>query len=163
MLSRRLVRVLPDYSSTHHLAGNNLWLPARDGAIVTVNVTVNKERPVNLDLGAFRWPVTAIASILHRISGILLFVGVGFLIWGLGASLESQESFESVKECLSGVLPKLILWGILAGLIYHFIAGCKHLLMDIGIGETLEGGRLGARIVLGLSVVLIVLAGVWIW
>jgi succinate dehydrogenase / fumarate reductase cytochrome b subunit len=128
-----------------------------------VNVTVNKERPVNLDLGAFRWPVTAIASILHRISGVALFVGVAFLIWGLGASLESQESFESVKECVSGFLPKLILWAIVSGLIYHLIAGCKHLLMDIGVGETLEGGQLGAKIVLGLSVVLIVLAGVWIW
>ena len=128
-----------------------------------MNDTVNKERPVNLDLGAFRWPITAIASILHRISGVALFVGVGFLIWSLGASLEGPESFESLKECLSGVVPKLILWAIVAGLIYHLIAGCKHLLMDIGIGETLEGGRLGAKIVLVLSVVLILLAGVWIW
>jgi succinate dehydrogenase / fumarate reductase cytochrome b subunit len=128
-----------------------------------VNVTVNKERPVNLDLGAFRWPVTAIASILHRISGVALFVGVAFLIWGLGASLESQESFDSVKECVSGFLPKLILWAIVSGLIYHVVAGSKHLLMDIGIGETLEGGQRGAKVVLGLSVVLIVLAGVWIW
>lgn len=128
-----------------------------------MKVTVNKERPVNLDLGAFRWPITAIASILHRVSGIALFVGVGFLIWGLGASLESQESFESLKECLSGVVAKLIIWAILAGLIYHFVAGCKHLLMDIGIGETLEGGQLAAKIVLAVSVVLIVLAGVWVW
>ena len=128
-----------------------------------MNVTVNKERPVNLDLGAFRWPVTAIASILHRISGVALFVGVAFLIWGLGASLESQESFNSVKECVSGFLPKLILWAIVSGLIYHIVAGSKHLLMDIGIGETLEGGQRGAKVVLGLSVVLIVLAGVWIW
>lgn len=128
-----------------------------------MNVTVNKERPVNLDLGAFRWPVTAIASILHRISGVALFVGVAFLIWGLGASLESQESFDSVKECVSGFLPKLILWAIVSGLIYHIVAGSKHLLMDIGIGETLEGGQRGAKVVLGLSVVLIVLAGVWIW
>ena len=128
-----------------------------------MNITVNKERPVNLDLGAFRWPITAIASILHRVSGIALFVGVGFLIWGLGASLESQESFESLKECLSGFMPKLIIWLIMAGLIYHLIAGVKHLLMDIGIGETLEGAQLGAKIVLGASVVLILLAGVWIW
>lgn len=133
------------------------------GAIVTVNLTVSKERPVNLDLGAFRWPITAIASILHRVSGVALFVGVGFLIWSLGASLESQESFDSLKECLSGVVPKLILWAILAGLIYHSVAGIKHLLMDIGVGETLEGGRRGAQLVLVVSAVLIVLAGVWVW
>jgi len=48
-------------------------------------------------------------------------------------------------------------------LIFHIAAGCKHLLMDMGIGETLEGGQLGAKIVLGLSVVLIIAAGVWIW
>ena len=51
----------------------------------------------------------------------------------------------------------------MAGLIYHSVAGVKHLIMDLGIGETMEGGSLGAQIVIGLSVVLILLAGVWIW
>lgn len=133
------------------------------GATVTVNLTVNKERPVNLDLTAMRWPITAFTSMPHRIAGLLLFIATGFLIWALGASLESQESFDSLKECLSGFFPKLIIWAILSALIFHFFAGIKHLLMDMGIGETLEGGRRGAQIVLVVSGVCIVLAGVWVW
>lgn len=126
-------------------------------------LTVNKERPVNLDLATIHFPITAIVSILHRISGFALFVGIAFLLWGLGASLESPESFESLKECLSGFFAKLIIWAILAALIYHLFAGCKHLLMDIGVGETFETSTVGAKIVLAASVVCILLAGVWIW
>ena len=133
------------------------------GASVTANVTVNKERPVNLDLTAMRWPITAFTSMPHRISGLLLFIAVGFLIWALGASLESQESFDSLKECLSGFFSKLIIWAILSALIFHFFAGIKHLLMDIGIGETLEGAHLGSKLVLAVSGVFILLAGVWVW
>lgn len=99
----------------------------------------------------------------HRVSGLFLYIAVGFLIWALGASLESKESFESLKECLSGFFPKLIIWAILSALCFHFVAGIKHLLMDMGIGETLEGAQLGAKIVLALAGVLIVLSGVWVW
>jgi succinate dehydrogenase / fumarate reductase, cytochrome b subunit len=56
-----------------------------------------------------------------------------------------------------------VLWAIVAGLLYHLVAGIKHLFMDVGIGETLEGGRLGARLVVFVSAILIVAAGVWIW
>jgi len=128
-----------------------------------VKTTVNSKRPVNLDLATIKFPVPAIASILHRITGVALFVGVGLLLWGLDLSLTSKESFESLKECLDGVFVKLVLWAILSGLIYHFIAGCKHLLMDMGFAETLEGGRFAAITVLVLSVVLILVTGVWLW
>lgn len=81
----------------------------------------------------------------------------------LDMSLSSEESFNQLSEFLALPLIKLIVWGVLAALAYHFVAGVRHLIMDMGIGETLEGGRLGAKITLVLSVVLIVLAGVWLW
>ena len=124
---------------------------------------MNSKRPVNLDLSTIAFPLPALISITHRITGVILFVGIGLLLLGLDLSLASEESFNSLKECLDGVFVKIILWGILSGLIFHIAAGCKHLLMDMGIGETLEGGQLGAKIVLGLSVVLIIAAGGWIW
>ena len=124
---------------------------------------MNSKRPVNLDLSKFHFPLPAITSILHRISGILVFIGIGFLLWGFDQSLSSEESFNALKESMQGFLPKLILWGILSALLYHFVAGIRHLLMDMGIGESLEGGRLGAKILVAVAVVLIVLAGVWIW
>ena len=120
-------------------------------------------RPVNLDIGTMRLPITAWVSIAHRASGVFLFAGMAVLIWALDASLASPESFASLQECLGSPLVKLVIWAVVAGLIYHAAAGVKHLIMDFGIGETMEGGILGARIVIAVSVVLILLAGVWIW
>jgi succinate dehydrogenase / fumarate reductase, cytochrome b subunit len=124
---------------------------------------VTTKRPVNLDIGTIHLPITAYASIIHRVSGVALFVIVGLLLWVLDLSLSSPESFASLKECLSGTLFKLILWGCLSALAYHFVAGIRHLIMDLGVGETLEGGRLGAKLVFVFSVVLILLAGAWVW
>lgn len=125
--------------------------------------TVKSQRPVNLDLTTIQITIPMIASITHRISGLAIFFGMAFLIWGLGMSLESEESFNALKECLGGVVPKLILWAILAGFIYHFIAGVRHMMMDLGYFETLKGSKVLATIVLVLAAVLIALAGVWIW
>ncbi len=121
------------------------------------------KRPVNLDLSTIRLPITAYSSILHRISGILIFGGVAVLLWALQQSLAGEESFNQLKECLSGAFAKLVIWAILSGVIYHFLAGIKHLIMDMGIGETLEGGKKLSLAVFALSAVGILLAGVWIW
>lgn len=110
-----------------------------------------------------RLPITAWASIAHRISGVILFVAMAVLIWVLDASLRSPESFDSLVETLGNPLVKLVLWGIFTGLMYHSVAGVKHLVADFGIGETMEGGVLGARIVIAVSIVLALLGGVWIW
>jgi succinate dehydrogenase / fumarate reductase cytochrome b subunit len=124
---------------------------------------VNKKRPVNLDISTIKLPITAYVSILHRISGVFLFAGMAVLLWLLDSSLDSQESFAAVRDISSNLIFKLILWAVLAGLAYHTVAGIRHLTMDFGLGESLKGGKIGATIVLVLSVVLIALAGVWIW
>jgi succinate dehydrogenase / fumarate reductase cytochrome b subunit len=109
-------------------------------------------------------PITAYASILHRISGAILFFGIVVLLWGLDKSLASEQGFAEVKECLSGGFAKLVVWGLLSALIYHLLAGIRHLLMDLGMaGHTLEAGKLGSKAVLVIAAVLILLAGVWIW
>lgn len=125
--------------------------------------TVKDKRPVNLDIGSMRLPITAWASITHRATGVFLFAGMAVLLWVLDASLASEESFAALQECLSHPLFKLVIWAVVSGLIYHSLAGLKHLVMDFGVGETMAGGVLGVRIVLVLSVVLILLAGIWIW
>lgn len=124
---------------------------------------VNSQRPVNLDLRTIKLPVTAYTSILHRISGVILFLGIAIMLYALGKSLGSEEGFGEVKAWLTSPLAKFVIWGLLSALLYHLVAGLRHLIMDMGIGETLEGGKLGSKIVLAISVVLIVLAGVWIW
>lgn len=120
-------------------------------------------RPVNLDFKTLRLPLPAITSILHRISGVIVFGGVFVLLWLLSSSLHSEAGFTDVQNWLATPLVKLIVWGILAGLLYHLIAGVKHLVMDLGIGETLQEANTGAKLVVVISVVAIVLAGVWLW
>jgi succinate dehydrogenase / fumarate reductase cytochrome b subunit len=124
---------------------------------------VKDNRPVNLDIGTMRLPITAWASITHRVTGVALFVGMAVLLWLLDASLSSPEGFAAAADALDSVLAKLIVWGVVSALIYHSLAGVKHIVMDFGIGETMEGGVTGARIVIALSVVLILIAGAWIW
>ncbi|MGI6407117.1 MAG: succinate dehydrogenase, cytochrome b556 subunit [Gammaproteobacteria bacterium] len=125
---------------------------------------MKSQRPVNLDLMTIKLPITAYSSILHRISGVILFFGIVVLLWGLDKSLASEQGFAEVKECLSGGFAKLVVWGLLSALLYHLVAGTKHVLMDLGlVGETMEAGKLGAKAVLIIAAVLILLAGVWIW
>ncbi|WP_196138033.1 succinate dehydrogenase, cytochrome b556 subunit [Aliikangiella sp. G2MR2-5] len=123
---------------------------------------MNKNRPVNLNLGAFKWPITAISSGLHRITGILLFLSIPFWLWALQESF-TADGFVYVKGLLSGIIAKAIAWLLLSMLAYHIVAGVRHLLMDAGIGETLEGGRRGSYTVLVLGVLSAALIGVWLW
>lgn len=124
---------------------------------------MNSKRPVNLDISTIHFPIPAIVSILHRISGIVAFVGIAFLLYGLDLSLSSPSGFNSAADVMAHPLAKLVVWGILSALAYHLVAGIRHLVMDMGVGETLEGGRLSSKITLVVSIVLIILLGVWIW
>ncbi len=121
------------------------------------------KRPVNLNLIAFKWPLPALTSITHRITGVVLFFGTAVLLYLLQISLESEAGFQQAADYLAMPLVKFIVWAIVAGLLYHLIAGVKHLIMDFGIGETLQGGKTGAVLTIAISLVAIVLAGVWIW
>ena len=113
--------------------------------------TSRDTRPVNLDLGTIDLPVTAYASITHRVTGVLMFFSSFLMLWALDQSLASEASFNAVAAVLSSPLAKLISWGIASVLTYHALAGIKHLIMDAGIGETMRGGVVGARIVFLLA------------
>ncbi|MFP8965256.1 succinate dehydrogenase, cytochrome b556 subunit [Pokkaliibacter sp. CJK22405] len=125
---------------------------------------MNKKRPVNLDLTTINQPLPAISSILHRISGVILFVGLVFMMYALDQSLTSQETFESISSVLANnFLAKFIAWGLMTALFYHLCAGVKHLLQDFGLCEELESGRMAAKVSLTAGVVFSVLAGIWVW
>ncbi|HHL2563073.1 TPA: succinate dehydrogenase cytochrome b556 subunit [Yersinia enterocolitica] len=126
--------------------------------------TVKKQRPVNLDLQTIRFPVTAIASILHRVSGVMTFVAVSILLWLLGLSVSSQEGFMQAAAVMNSFFVKFIFWGILTALAYHVCGGIRHLLMDFGyVEESLAAGTRSAQVVMVLTLVLSVLAGVLVW
>ena len=122
------------------------------------------KRPVNLDIGTIKLPVTSYVSILHRISGVILFLAVAPLLWVFEASLESQQSFQSLQEWFANPICQIILWGSLAALAYHAIAGIRHLIMDFGIGEdSFESGRRSAWIVVVVAIIAIAMITGWIF
>ncbi|MDG1732948.1 MAG: succinate dehydrogenase, cytochrome b556 subunit [Thalassotalea sp.] len=124
---------------------------------------MKKQRPVNLDLSTIKLPAAGKASILHRISGVMMVFAVGILIWTLSLSLSSAEGFASVKECLDGAFFKFIIWGIVSALTYHIVGGIRHLIMDMGHLEEKESGQTSAKFVIALWIALSALAGVWLW
>ncbi|MDW6001482.1 succinate dehydrogenase cytochrome b556 subunit [Vibrio mangrovi] len=120
-------------------------------------------RPVNLDLQTIHFPITAIASILHRVSGVITFVAIGILLWLLSVSISSPEGFQYASELVGGFFVKFVLWGILTALSYHIVGGVRHLIMDLGYFEELESGKQTAKISFAITVVLSLLAGVMVW
>ncbi|MCW8470105.1 succinate dehydrogenase, cytochrome b556 subunit [Fluoribacter gormanii] len=124
---------------------------------------MNKKRPVNLDLGSLKYPPMAIASILHRISGVVLFLLLPIMLYIFGQSMQSEETFSKVKNLLSHPAYKMIMWAFGASMIYHLLAGIRHLLMDMGFGEHLDAGRRSAVLVIFLAIILSIFLGIWIW
>ncbi len=135
----------------------------KNNPYATVCYHVKDTRPVNLDLTTVKFPLPAIISILHRISGVALFFGIGVVLYLLQLSLESEAGFERVTELFLATPVKLVVWLILTGLLYHLIAGIKHLLMDWGLGESREGAMRGAQVTLILALAAAALSWGMIW
>jgi len=124
---------------------------------------VDKKRPVNLDIGTIKLPITSYVSILHRVSGVIMFFAVGIFLWMLESSLASEKSFADLGQLLSNPICQFIIWGSLAALAYHAIAGIRHLIMDFGFGEDdFASGRNSAWAAVVLAVVAIALITWWI-
>jgi len=114
-----------------------------------------------MSLLGYRFPLAAIASILHRISGIILFLLIPFALWVLHLSLASQMSFLMVKDYFGSPVVAFLIWLMLSALFYHLIAGLKHLLMDIGFFEEKVSGKVASSLVLVIGTVGIIGIGVW--
>ncbi|MBS0290090.1 MAG: succinate dehydrogenase, cytochrome b556 subunit [Proteobacteria bacterium] len=109
---------------------------------------MNNSRPINLNPLTIKLPVMALVSILHRISGVLIFFLIPILLSSLSKSLASPEGLAQVKEAWQGPLAQMFIWLFIGSLVFHLIAGIRHLLMDIHIGDSLCAGRWGARCVI---------------
>ncbi|MFM0291284.1 succinate dehydrogenase, cytochrome b556 subunit [Paraburkholderia megapolitana] len=118
---------------------------------------VKKPRPEfrNIGIGqiltAYRLPLAGRVSILHRLSGGLLFLFLPFLLYLFSQSLTSEISFELFKDFLSNIVVKLITLVLAWAFLFHFCAGVRHLVMDTHRGVTKEGGKQTSIVVLVLS------------
>jgi succinate dehydrogenase / fumarate reductase cytochrome b subunit len=124
---------------------------------------VDKKRPMNLDLGTIRLPITSYVSILHRVSGVAMFFAVAVFLWILDTSLASEQGFVTVNTLFENFFAQMIIWACLSALAYHMVMGTRHLVMDAGYGETFESGRLTATIAAVVAALLISLIGGWIF
>ena len=124
---------------------------------------MNKQRPVNLELITLKFPPTAIASILHRVTGVAMFFALLFVIWAWAVSVSSIDGFNNVQTLINGSFGKIIMIGTLSALSYHIIGGIRHGIMDMGYWEELQSGNFSARLAIGLWLVLSIALGVILW
>jgi succinate dehydrogenase / fumarate reductase cytochrome b subunit len=117
-------------------------------------------RPKNLNLLSIRLPINALVSILHRVSGFLLFLVLPLVLWCLQQSLQSAAGFEQVQALLTHPLAKLILLSLAWAFFHHFLAGLRHLAMDVHWGTELASARFSSKLVLVCGVLLTLLLAV---
>ncbi|MDB5848769.1 MAG: succinate dehydrogenase, cytochrome b556 subunit [Rhodoferax sp.] len=118
------------------------------------------------DLPSYRLPPAGWVSILHRISGFIMFLLMPFIIWMFDTSLSSEFSFAKFKSVFNvgaGFMPgwfiKLVALALIWAYLHHFIAGLRHLWMDVNHAVSKEFGRSSALVTLALSIGLTVVLG----
>lgn len=124
---------------------------------------MDKKRPVNLDLGTIKLPITSYVSILHRVSGVIMFFTLAVFLWMLDTSLASEQSFNDLAAMFANPICQFIIWGSLAALAYHAAAGIRHMIMDFGVGEdSFASGRNSAWAAMIIAAIGIALITWWI-
>ena len=122
-----------------------------------------KSRPVFLEIPNIRLPIPGIVSILHRISGVILFVMLPVLLYLLSGTLSRESAFETYRAIVSNPLVKLILIGVLWAYLHHLLAGVRFLLLDAHKGLELNTARNTAKLVFTAALVLTVVLGAELW
>jgi succinate dehydrogenase / fumarate reductase cytochrome b subunit len=124
---------------------------------------ITKQRPKFLNLLQIRLPITAVASILHRITGVILLLVLPVVIYGLGLSLQDEKGFQEVMMAIKSPAFQFLLVLIATSVFYHFLAGIRFLLLDMDIGHEIVVARWSARIVIIVSTIILILlvAGVF--
>ena len=125
---------------------------------------MNIQRPVNLDLTTIKLPVMGLASILHRVSAVIIWVAAAYFLPMLYMSLESAEGFHKITSLLAeNIIIQFFTWGFLTALGYYVAGGLKHIIQELGFFETLEGGRFISSFAIGMGVLMSFASGFWIW
>ena len=123
------------------------------------DMAIKKQRPKNLDLKSIRLPLPGIVSIIHRISGVGIFLLLPVLLWLLQSSLSSPETFAVLKGVFGNPLAKIVLFGLIYLYMHHFCAGIRYLLLDLHKGIDLESARFSSKIVFVVSIALSLIVG----
>jgi succinate dehydrogenase / fumarate reductase cytochrome b subunit len=124
---------------------------------------MNKQRPKHLALYLIQLPLPGFVSILHRVSGLLLFLALPLLLLMLQYSLRSIVTYTQLMDVLAHPLAKLAMLGLLWAFLHHFCAGLRYLAIDLHHVRDLAQARNSSKVVLAVSLLLTVLMGVRLW
>ncbi|MFT7654922.1 MAG: succinate dehydrogenase / fumarate reductase cytochrome b subunit [Limisphaerales bacterium] len=124
---------------------------------------MQSNRPVNLNLFTINFPLAAIVSITHRVTGGMLFVGFGFGLYAMQMALGGSKGFAEAQVLMQTPLAKFILLGLLFVLTFHVVAGLKHLMLDFHIGDSLRASQIGSQVVCLLSIAITASLGALLW
>jgi succinate dehydrogenase / fumarate reductase cytochrome b subunit len=113
-------------------------------------------RPLSPHLQIYRWPITMVASIAHRATGLALAAGTLLLSWWLIAAATGPEAYGAFARVAGNPVGEIILFGFLWSLAFHLLNGVRHLAWDIGYGFRVPTAKLTAALVFGVSLLLAV-------
>ena len=129
-----------------------------------MNAVVKKQRPKHLDLPKIKLPLPGVVSILHRVTGVVLFLFViPLALRILQDSFNSSADFNYWVAAGSHPLAKLFLTGFIWAYLHHFFAGLRYLLLDLHVGIDLKAARRSSVLVLAASIGLTLLIGLKLW
>ena len=124
---------------------------------------MNKKRPKHLALLQIKLPLPGIVSILHRVSGLMLFIALPLLLLMLQYSLSSIETYTQLMDVLDNPLLKLVLLVLLWAFLHHFCAGLRYLAIDLHLVRDLARARNSSKVVMVVSLIMTVIMGAKLW
>ncbi len=119
------------------------------------------KRPVFLNLAQIALPLSGLVSILHRVSGVLLFVAIPLALWALQESLEGKTEFEQIFNF--GPLSKILLLALTWAFLHHLFAGLRYLLLDVDLASERDSAKNTSLAVLALSLGITLWVGFKLW
>ena len=119
------------------------------------------KRPVFLNLAQIALPLSGLVSILHRVSGVLLFVAIPLALWALQKSLEGKTEFEQIFNF--GPLSKILLLALTWAFLHHLFAGLRYLLLDVDLASERDSAKNTSLAVLALSLGITLWVGFKLW
>ncbi|NQY42503.1 MAG: succinate dehydrogenase, cytochrome b556 subunit [Legionellales bacterium] len=125
---------------------------------------MQNKKPIYLNIFQFKFPFTAIVSILHRISGVILFFFIPGILYSLDLVLDTKETYDLfVSYVYSSKLIRFTIWFFALAFFYHTVAGIRHLLMDFGKFESKLSASISGKIIFLLVIIFAIWSGRYLW
>jgi succinate dehydrogenase / fumarate reductase cytochrome b subunit len=117
-------------------------------------MTTHSKLPLSPHLQIYRLPLTAVLSIVHRATGVVLALGSLLLVWVLASAASGPQAYESAYQHMASWYGQVFLFGLTFSLYLHFCNGIRHLFWDVGMCFELETVDLTAKLAIAMAIVL---------